>query len=152
MRFCIFFLFNRADDDHHFRGERYRSFQPTASGLRLDRQICRSSEIQRYGDLEAIRPRAAREFSAKGRLMPDSWKNSASGLLRPYRAVSSQRGRPQCPVNTGATDLERMGNDVDALTLGPEFSNSFNVYGRWSPSINASGLGLCYSFHSSFPA
>ena len=43
MHFCIFFLFNRADDDHHFRSERYRSFQPTASGLRLDRQICRSS-------------------------------------------------------------------------------------------------------------
>ena len=53
--FRIFFLFNRADDDHHFCGERYRLFQPTASDLRLDRQICRSSEIRGRGDVDAIR-------------------------------------------------------------------------------------------------
>ena len=45
-----------------------------------------------------------------------------------------------------------MGNHVDALTLGPEFSNSLNVDSRWSPFINASRLGLRDPLHLSFPA
>jgi hypothetical protein len=45
-----------------------------------------------------------------------------------------------------------MGNHVDAFSLGPEFSNRFNVYSRWSPFINASCLSLRYSFYLPFTA